>query len=310
MTNKDTFGFTCFNGYLAWVVFHSGQAFCYVPQYGDWYESKYDLNGLDVNVDSARIFLERSGVHIKGDGVRMNLQPGQYYPRIWRGTLKSGLLSDSYDKLNPFAAYGSSYNQSIVAAESLMMAVKEVFRYVEPATDNSSSYSHRLRELLILLCTEIEACWSGVLKANDMELGDIHRLTTKNYIKVCTPLRLTEWKVRLKDYDLEFQPFRYWNSLQSTKSLSWYNSYNAVKHDREKNFYLSTLGNVLEAAAALHIMQVAQFGPGVYEMLRQNRFSIFHISQMPEITLSEIYLSNKVSDEKFDFPIRLAGCRI
>lgn len=308
--DKKTFVFTSFDNYLAWVVFDSGQVVCYVPQLGTWYESKYNLGGLSVGLDTARDFLEQSGVHIKGEGRRMELQPGQYYPRIWRGTFKSGFLSDSYDKLDPFATYGNVYNQCMVAAESLMLQVKDVFRFVEPAKDNSSSYSHRLRELLILLCTEIEACWAGVLKANDMELNDVKRFTTKNYIKSCTPLRLTEWKVRLKDYDLEYQPFRYWNIMQATKSLPWYHAYNAVKHDREKNFHLSTLGNVLEAAAALHIMQVAQFGPGVFDLWRGNRFSVFNVIENPNICLSEIYLSKKILDENFDSPIKLMDRRI
>lgn len=310
MLDRQTYAFTTFEGYLAWVVFQSGTAICYVPQFGSWYESKFDLNEMVVEVDAARVFLERSGVHIDGKGRPMDLSPGEYYPRIWRGTLNSSFLSNSYDKLNPYAIYGESYSQSIVAAESLMLEVKDVFRFIEPSKSNSKSYSHRLRELLILLCTEIEACWAGVLKANDMELQDAGRFTTRNYIKVCTPLRLTEWKVRLKDYEMEYQPFRFWHSMLPTKSLAWYDAYNAVKHDREKNFYLSTLGNVLEAAAALHIMQVAQFGLGVFEMWKGNRFSVFQVNGSPDISISEIYLSNNITDDDFDYPIKLMDRRI
>ncbi|MGC3891253.1 hypothetical protein [Pseudomonas urmiensis] len=309
MTVSDTYIFKSIEGYLAWVEFYPGRAICYIPQLGSWYEETHIIDDVQAGLERARYCLEKSGVQVEGGGARMVLSPGQYYPRIWRGVYRFSFLSDSYDKLDPFEVYGPVYNQCIVAAESLLLEVKDVFRFVEPAQSNLTAYSHRLRELLILICTEIEACWSGVLKANIME-QQCDRFTTKNYLKVCTPLRLTEWEVKLKDYDLKFEPFKRWNILQPTKSLPWYDDYNSVKHDREGNFSRSTLGNVLNAAAALHVLQVAQFGPGIYEMWRGNRFSIFDVCKSPAIELSEIYLSKPIIKGKFDSPVELRSQRV
>lgn len=304
---SQTFGFRTAEGYFAWVRINGDDVICYLPQFGGWYETKHVLDkDLDM-LSSAKVCLESNLIFISGDGERMLLEPGQYHPRVWRGAYRPSLLSDTYDKLNPLSVYDQTFTRSIVAAESLFLEVKDLFRVVEPQSENFDCFGHRFRELLMLLCTEIEACWAGVLKANDLEVSANGRYTTRNYIKVCTPLRLTEWKVQLKDYGLtEFQPFRYWNILQTTSSLPWYDAYNKVKHDREENFSKGTLGNVLQAAAALHIMQLAQFGPGIFDQMRTNRFSIFETSEAPQFDISEIYLSEPIQKGEFRTAVKLA----
>jgi hypothetical protein len=120
-------------------------------------------------------------------------------------------------------------------------------------------------------------------------------------------MRLTEWSVKLKDYGgLEFRPFRYWNVLLTTSSLPWYEAYNKVKHDREGSFALGTLESVLNAAAALHILQIAQFGPGIFDILRGNRFSIFEVIEGPIFDLSEVYLSDPIEKGEFHDPVNIS----
>ena len=302
---SQTFGFNMVTGEFAWAVHNGNEVICFIPQYGSWYETKH---AVDEKVDylvSVQKCLEDNSIQVIGQGTRMLLAPGQYHPRIWRGAYRS--VFNGCDRLDPLDVYAETYTRSIVAAESLFSEVKELFRVVEPEIQNFNSYGHRIRELLILLCTEIEACWAGVLKANGMETKAKGRFTTKNYINVCDPLRLTEWKVRLKDYRLiDFQPFRYWNFLLPTFSLPWYDAYNKVKHDREDNFSFGTLDSVLHAAAALHIMQVAQFGRGVFDMLHGNRFSIFEIVESPVFGLCEVYLPDPIDTGRFHTEVMFA----
>lgn len=294
----QTFGFCTLSGEFAWAIHNGSEVTCFIPQYGSWYETRHFVDEDVDELIAVRNCLEENLVQVKGEGAKMRLQPGQYHPRIWRGAYRRGF--NGGDRLNPIRVYEQTYMRSIVAAESLFSEVKELFKVVEPEVENFNSYGHRIRELLILLCTEIEACWAGVLKANDMETKAKGRFTTKNYIKVCDPLRLTEWKVRLTDYRIiAFQPFRFWNVLLPTVSLSWYEAYNKVKHDREMNFSRGTLENVLQAAAALHVMQVAQFGIGVFDMMHGNRFSIFEVIEGPIFDLSEIYLSDPIDKGSF-----------
>ena len=292
--------FKVLNGGFAWVKVTSENVTCYIPQFGDWYEQSHSLMpGMEWSA-VAESCLRQSQVLADGEGVETRLLPGQFHPRIWRGIYDPKRPFEAYDKLDPQRVYGSIFNTSIVAAESLFFEVKELFRYVEPAEKNLASYGHRLRELHILLCTEIEACWSGVMKANE-RVGD--RWKTPDYHWVCEPLRLRDWVVELKDYNLKFMPFSGWSLDQATRSIPWYEAYNKVKHDREANFECGSLRAVLESAAALHILQAAQFGPGIFDMIRGNRFSIFEVVQAPKFALGEIYYAYPVSRGGFDSPM-------
>jgi hypothetical protein len=75
-------------------------------------------------------------------------------------------------------------------------------------------------------------------------------------------MRLDEWELSLISYPdyPPIRPFSGWSSSAATKSLDWYDAYNAVKHDREANLRRATFGNVLKAAAASIAMGAAQFG--------------------------------------------------
>ena len=88
----------------------------------------------------------------------------------------------------------------------------------------------------------------------------------------------------------EFTPFAQWSDVAPTKSLAWYDAYNAVKHHREAEFSKATLEVLLDAVAALHIMQVAQWGPEVFSLLHENRFSPFTAVVAPVISPAEVYM--------------------
>ncbi|OSR26581.1 hypothetical protein B7R56_20685 [Pseudomonas savastanoi pv. retacarpa] len=117
---------------------------------------------------------------------------------------------------------------------------------------------------------------------------------TRDYIKLLPLLRLDEWVVSLKnhpDYPA-LKPFKNWNDAEgmTTRSLAWYSSYNAVKHDREREFNQATLGSLIMAMAAIHVLQVAQWGPGLYLRFQGNQFSIFETVTMPEYKAHEQYI--------------------
>lgn len=299
-----TYGFnTTSDGTVIWVTSNSEEFICFTPYYGGWEKEKYVVDSGMDELAFAKKCLSGSTLEIVGSGEILNLQPGQYHPRIWRGIYKQSLL-DGYDKLDPYETYGQVYMRSVVAAESLFAEVKELFRVVEPQQENFGCFGHRIRELLILLCTEIEACWSGVIKSNNLEQEANGRFSTKNFYSLCAPMKLSEWKVKLKDYgDFTYQPFLDWSLSQPSASIPWYEAYNKVKHDREGNFSLGTLNSVLEAAAALHIMQLAQFGPKVFDPWSGNRFSIYEVVEYPNFTLSEIYLSDPIDNGSFHTPL-------
>lgn len=243
---------------------------------------------------------------------RHQLKAGEYFPRIWRGYEGENIFIDTFDKLDARKIYGREYTSSIVAAESLLIEVEEMFRFVEPDVENDGVYGHRFRELLILLCTEIEACWAGIYKAN-FPCDCPVRLTTNQYVKIKDVMFLGDYRLSLKDYPHRpFAPFAGWDPTSPTASLAWFDAYNKVKHDRAGNFPISTMQNVLTAAAAIHVLQVAQWGVGVFDRWRGNRKSIFSIDEIPEFPLSQIYLPKDGTENEFDLatPYELALHRL
>lgn len=107
--------------------------------------------------------------------------------------------------------------------------------------------------------------------------------------------------MRLDDYGIAFNdfpwlkpihPFAGWeNSGRSTKSLPWYAAYNAVKHDREAQFELATLGNAFAAVSACFIMILAQYGDLAYSF-GSNWLgrSFFSLASRPNWSHSDVYI--------------------
>ncbi|NWD99670.1 MULTISPECIES: hypothetical protein [Pseudomonas] len=254
-----------------------------------------DLGGADKLRDEATLLNYLSPLlsdqkHLTpADFKKVLLDAGEFLPRIWRGHRGNPFL-DQYDVLNPQLVYGRSFMGSVVASESLFKEVSEVFRFVEPDQPNYGVFSHKLRELLILLCTEIEANWKPIYDLN-YPSKQVTRHTTKDYFLLKAPLRLGSYKARLKDYPhCSFSPYVSWDGTAPTSSLTWYDAYNAVKHDRESNFHRSTLEHVLNACAALHILQVTQWGPSLFDVMDSPRYSIFEVTEFPNVPISEVYV--------------------
>jgi hypothetical protein len=73
-------------------------------------------------------------------------------------------------------------------------------------------------------------------------------------------MRLSEWKVKLTRYSdaLPRSPFAPWGT--ASKRLGWYQGYNDVKHDRDREAAQGKLTPLLSALGAVYILVMAQFG--------------------------------------------------
>jgi hypothetical protein len=252
-----------------------------------------DLDQYNDIINAAWHFLGHKSAFLdKRTAALSDVQPGIYYPRIWRGYCPDNNPYVGYNAVNPRREYGYKYIQSAVAASSLFDYLTEILRHVEPAKENLSVFGHKTRELLLLACTEIESGWRAVLDENTKQEKRQDRYTTADYFRVKEPLHLGEWSVILIDYPHlnAFTPFEKWNSTSPTRSLQWYDAYNAVKHHREAKFLQAALENLLSAMAALHVMHVAQWGPEVFSLLHEDRFSPFAVVKSPDLGMGEIYM--------------------
>jgi hypothetical protein len=253
------------------------------------YHQPNDLHLYDDVVNAVWQELSFRNLLNKKEVKILKTELGKFYPRIWRGLYVPKKML-RYNPVNPRSMYGSTYIRSNVAATSLYDYLQDLFKYVEPAIVNLDVFGNKLRELLILTCTEVEASWRAVLEENSSKKKS--RYKTNDYIKVKEPLRLDEWSVELRDYpDLgTFSPFKPWHATNPTKSLPWYEGYNAVKHHRGVEYAQASLRNLINAVAAVHVLQAAQWGPEMYDRMFGNLRSPFMTTQFPTFALSDLYV--------------------
>jgi hypothetical protein len=136
--------------------------------------------------------------------------------------------------------------------------ILDLFSYVEPSDKNLQTYSHRIQQLLMRGCVEIEANLTAILLDNEYELasGD---LTMRQYRLVEISHRLSSYEVRIPGWKGARglrRPFANW---QANHSLPWYQAYNKSKHNRHENFELATFDALIDAFCGLNVLLSAQF---------------------------------------------------
>ncbi|MEK7551870.1 MAG: hypothetical protein AAB534_00445 [Patescibacteria group bacterium] len=184
--------------------------------------------------------------------IESNYVLGTFYKRIWRPTACGDRWQDE--------AIKERINESFVSLRILLTKLEILFETIEPNKANLSTHGHKIREIILLACMEVESAWTAVLKENDYP--STARLRTNDYVKLLQAMFLDAYELSLQSYPNfpKFIPFAGWNSSNPTTSLSWYDAYNKTKHDREENLKLATLENAVYAVGAAVVMFHAQFG--------------------------------------------------
>jgi hypothetical protein len=228
----------------------------------------------------------------------MELPPGGYHPRVARPFGPDGLQS-IHEAQRCHEVMIELLNQ----LRSLVGMLDAICQTVHPQGVNLKCYGSSIRNLLILACTECEAQWRGVQSANGYSPKNPK---TTDYVKLCAPLRLPEYGVRLSHFPWiePFMPYNSWISSAPTKTLPWYDDYNAAKHDREVSFPRASLMSAIQSVAAIWIMVYAQFGMvGIREFQDLHRY--FEFTQVPRWRFSECYTSIKSGFSNLAGPQRL-----
>lgn len=261
--------------------------------HGEYEGSLGDRDKYPAELNAAALVTAQANCYMRKETVKpLAIPRGNYYPRVWRGIPPKHMLDGGYNGLTLSDSEQKTKTQNALSAASLFEEINVLFRSVEPNPSNDAAFGHKVRELLILACTEVEANWRGVYESNKSNSKKPDG--TRDYVKLKPLLRLDDWVVRLKnhpDYP-PLKPFEGWSDAEgmTTKSLPWYHSYNAVKHDREKEFYQASLGSLIMAMAAIHILQVSQWGPELYHRFHGNQYSIFETVKTPEYEAHEQYI--------------------
>ena len=184
----------------------------------------------------------------------------------------------------PIKSY-SKYLDFINQFEILEADLESIFKTVAPDKNNLEVFGHSIRNLLILACTEVDCLLKDIfININGAKEG---LYSTKDYVSLLPLLRLNEYEVSFCHYPSlgTFNPFLNWDKAKPTKSVPWYDAYNAVKHDREQAFNQATLKNCICAVVAVGIILAAIYGyrndiwnetlDKKFQFSREPRWSIF-----------------------------------
>jgi hypothetical protein len=248
--------------YPNWVRFRDlGRELSFGHPRGVAYERNNFFFATGLNNGGEAIAARNTGVTITdwiaqtfGDAspVESDNEPGVRYRRIARpSTLGATAAVGMEDKLN----------DSFVALRILLRKLDELFETIEPTPANARTYGHKIRDVLLLACMEVESSWTAVLRGNGYT-NSIGRFTTNDYVKLFQPMLLDGYELHLQSYGLfpAFVPYGSWDINNPTTSLSWYDAYNKTKHDREGNLHYATLENAIHAVGAAIVIFYAQFG--------------------------------------------------
>lgn len=252
-----------------------------------WHVSGGDPQRIEAGEQVDAALSRAYGVPVQA---RPCLEPGQYYPRVWRPNYRcSPGFPATYSGMDAPVATASVRAASMIQLVSLSTQLEGLFRVLDPHPDNLRAYGHEIRSALILACTEVESHWRAIVAANGALPAD-GRATTADYVALQAALRLGEYEVVMPSYPGmgSVCPFREWSRLAPTQTLSWYNAYNAVKHDRENKLSQATLGQVVQAVAACAILTRAQFG----KLVEDNGIvaRVFAISREPQWEPPDCYI--------------------
>jgi len=168
-------------------------------------------------------------------------------------------------------AYGERPDLYIRSFVLLQDDIRELFKFVEPADANQSSYSLRTLELLVRTCVELEANFKSIFRANTYRraTGNANLNAKDDYFKINRSHYLSGYRVRVPYWsgvEGERRPFEAW-SAGDYQPLPWYQAYNNAKHDRLYALSEASLRHLIDAWCGLAVVLTAQFlqedfGPG------------------------------------------------
>jgi hypothetical protein len=213
--------------------------------------------------------IENSSIDI-GCTIEGIWRPGLYF----QDEIYNGLNVDKFEQ-----------RASEQALRILIEKLDDLLLYIEPEGSGLLAYGHKTRELLIIACTEVENQWKSLIDKSGATPINGRTYTTQDYVRLYSKAHLGEYRIHLRNYNSipPIIPFCGWSSTNPTQSLSWYDSYNKTKHDRDTSFSESSLHNVLQAVVANIAMFCVRFGP--IQLLQETKTLSSLVNQTFEIDL-------------------------
>ena len=130
--------------------------------------------------------------------------------------------------------------------------------YVEPHIDHAAVFSDRYAGLLLLIGSEVDVA-AKTLSRDFEDLSRRWNMADYRRVLMAEFPHLPRIQIRAPLYSLSISPFLAWAPDPPAK-LRWWESYNAVKHDRYESRSQATQSAVLHSLAALFILHKLRYG--------------------------------------------------
>ncbi|MGO2225985.1 MAG: hypothetical protein ACTH4C_03720 [Psychrobacter celer] len=139
---------------------------------------------------------------------------------------------------------------------SLENSLKEISEYISIHKENYKSYSFKNMQLYFAVCTDIDSIFKHIrdnLKLKPIRHPNMghHREMLSKHFPIISESNIF---LDISNEKLTFQPFELLS--EEDEAFEWWSAYNNVKHQRPENFYQANIKNLLNALAALHILNL------------------------------------------------------
>ena len=139
---------------------------------------------------------------------------------------------------------------------SLENSLEEISEYISIHKENDESYSFKNMQLYFAVCTDIDSILKHIRANLDLQLikqpnMGHHKEMLSKYFPIIIS---SEVFLDISNEKRVFQPFK--SLSREGKAFEWWSAYNDIKHQRPENFYRANIRNLLNALAALHILNL------------------------------------------------------
>ncbi len=121
--------------------------------------------------------------------------------------------------------------------------------YVSLDTDNFDTYSPIYLKLILEIGSEIDNVFKEICcLRRKAKIGDYVKTVLAKYPSI------TGQSVSVKDSNIVVRPFDGWNSTQPSQSLTFWEKYNNIKHERIINYKHASLSTSIHSLGGLFIL--------------------------------------------------------
>lgn len=124
--------------------------------------------------------------------------------------------------------------------------------YVEIDKRNYETFSIEYAHLLQSIGAELDNFFKEFCGFATTEKKNISNYAT---VILSTYPDIVNEKISVEDRDITLQPFKNWDVNRAAQSLSWWDDFDKIKHNRYGNIDKANLENVLNAMAALFLLE-------------------------------------------------------